>query len=87
MGNEPNMGRIRPGLRDPVDSLARADEIMHRDCREKIAALETELAAWQEVGEILDAKNFYCMVCGGGTSRTKEGHRPDCKLAALLEGK
>ena len=34
-----------------VDSLARADEIMHRDCREKIAALEAELAAWREDGE------------------------------------
>ena len=54
----------------------------HQDAR--IRALEAELAAWREVGEILDAKNFYCMVCGGGTSRTKEGHRPDCKLAALL---
>ena len=72
-----DVGRIK-------DSLARAEEIMHRDCRKKIAALEAELVAWMEVGEILDAKNFYCMICGGGTSRTKEGHRPGCELAELL---
>jgi len=75
------VGRIQ--LLVPVESRARAEEILERDAEEILRQQETP-GFWDEDTEQLDPGNRICIYCGSKNTRRKEDEKDAPFLTWLL---